>query len=333
VSEPLLELRDVHVEFPQRRGWFAKAAPRCVRSRVFRSRSNAAPHSAWSANRAAARARSLASQSDCRRRAPAPCALGRELVSIPRLERRAQIVFQDPYGSLDPRRTVGESLVEPLEIRGALRPRERKLRALAALDACGLDALAFHRLSARALRRPAPARRDRARARSEPQLLVCDEPTSALDVSVRAQIVNLLVRAARALRARAARDLARPRRRPQRVRARGRDVPRPRGRVRAGAKSCSQPRATPTRRLSSPRFRRRSARGRSTRRTAGRAALARTAALRLRLSTRAAPSESASAASAARANGPTWRASASRRSPATSIPPAITCRPISRPSV
>ena len=106
--------------------------------------------------------------------------------------RHVQMVFQDPYSSLDPRRTTAEIVAEPLAIHGLLKPRERRLRALAALDACGLEAGFFrcypHQMSGGQRQRVAIARA----LVVEPELVVCDEPTSALDVSVRAQIVNLL---------------------------------------------------------------------------------------------------------------------------------------------
>lgn len=108
------------------------------------------------------------------------------------VRRHVQMVFQDPYASLDPRRPIGWTVEELLAVHGLLKPRQRRLRVLAALDACGLEALYVHRypheLSGGQRQRVAIARA----LVAEPELLVCDEPTSALDVSVRAQIVNLL---------------------------------------------------------------------------------------------------------------------------------------------
>jgi len=103
-----------------------------------------------------------------------------------------QIVFQDPYASLDPRHTVMSILAEPLAIDGRLPVRERKLRMLGLLEAVGLDSRFLprfpHELSGGQRQRVAIARA----LMLEPDLLVCDEPTSALDVSVRAQVINLL---------------------------------------------------------------------------------------------------------------------------------------------
>jgi oligopeptide/dipeptide ABC transporter ATP-binding protein len=107
--------------------------------------------------------------------------------------RRVQMVFQDAAGSLDPRRSVAWSVEEPSAAHGLDTRRGRRARALAALDACGLDpALSLrypHELSGGQRQRVAIARA----LVSQPDLLVLDEPTSALDVSVRAQVVNLLV--------------------------------------------------------------------------------------------------------------------------------------------
>ncbi len=109
------------------------------------------------------------------------------------LRRRMQMVFQDPYASLNPRWRVGDIVAEPLLEHGLILRDEAPQRVAALLASVGLEGLDVrkfpHQFSGGQRQRVSIARA----IATGPEFLVCDEPTSSLDVSVQAQVLNLLV--------------------------------------------------------------------------------------------------------------------------------------------
>ena len=123
---------------------------------------------------------------------------GVDLLSLPHAEmrkmrREMQVIFQDPYGSLNPRMKVGSIVGEPLAIHRIAKGSEREDRVVDLLRRVGLDPSAMkrypHEFSGGQRQRIGIARA----LALKPKLVICDEPVSALDVSIQAQVVNLLM--------------------------------------------------------------------------------------------------------------------------------------------
>ncbi|MCC6534541.1 MAG: dipeptide ABC transporter ATP-binding protein [Burkholderiales bacterium] len=197
-AETLLEVRDLVMHFKVSRGPFGRSGlVRAVDGVSFSLRRG--------------ETLGLVGESGCGKTTTGRCVLqletptsgavsfeGRNLVGmvpaeLRKVRNRIQVIFQDPYSSLNPRMTVGQIIAEPIAVHGLERdPRARHERVRDLLVRVGLSpqhALRYpHELSGGQRQRVGVARA----LAMQPSLIICDEPVSALDVSIQAQIINLL---------------------------------------------------------------------------------------------------------------------------------------------
>jgi oligopeptide/dipeptide ABC transporter ATP-binding protein len=198
VPEPLLKVVDLVKSFPVRRGFFGQHVYRLVA--VDRANLALAPRETFG----------LVGESGCGKTTLGLTIMqlyeptagkvffeGRDLTALRGAElkqarRQMQMIFQDPYASVDPRMTVEEIVCEPLDVQNVGKPSDRTGMAAELLEKCGVAA-AFMSRFPNEFSGGQQQRIGIARALTlRPKLLICDEPVSSLDVSVQAQILNLL---------------------------------------------------------------------------------------------------------------------------------------------
>ncbi len=200
VGEPLLEVRDLKVHFPFSRGWLFNRTHGVIR---------AVDGVSFTVHEG--ETLGLVGESGCGKSTTARAIL--QLIrptsgevhwrgsridtfnerAMRPYRRQMQMIFQDPFASLNPRMTVGEIVAEPMRIFSLHEPNRRKLEVLRLLDLVGLNPRFLNRYP----HEFSGGQRQRigiARALAvNPRIILCDEPVSALDVSIQAQVINLLM--------------------------------------------------------------------------------------------------------------------------------------------
>jgi oligopeptide/dipeptide ABC transporter ATP-binding protein len=200
MTEPLLEVRGLSVHFARTRGWFdRRAAPLKAVDEVSFS---VAPREIVGLVGESGSGKSTLARAILRLTEPTAGSvrlggteiLGLKAAALRRIRKRMQVIFQDPYASLNPRMTAGENIAEGLRLLGVHQSRAARAAAVAELlRQVGLPAEAAgrypHEFSGGQRQRIGIARA----LAVQPALIVADEPVSALDVSIQAQILNLLL--------------------------------------------------------------------------------------------------------------------------------------------
>ena len=197
-AKPLLQVQDLRVHFPVRRGLFQRVVDHVhavdgITFDVYQGQTlglvGESGCGKTTTGRAILRLAPITSGHVMFEGRDVAHAHGDDLIQ---LRRRMQIIFQDPYGSLNPRMTIESSLVEPMKLHGIGSASDRRDRAAALLHEVGLHSQHLrrypHEFSGGQRQRICIARA----LTVEPDFVVCDESVSALDVSVQAQVLNLL---------------------------------------------------------------------------------------------------------------------------------------------
>jgi peptide/nickel transport system ATP-binding protein len=200
-TKPLLAVEDLQVHFPIRRGVFSRVSGHVravdgISFRVYRGQTLGLVGESGCGKTTAGRAILRLVEPTAGRVSLGGVDLaGLSGGELRRMRRRMQIIFQDPYGSLNPRMTIETAITEPMIIQGlGKNRRERRDRAAALLEEVGMLPVHLrrypHEFSGGQRQRICIARA----IAVEPEFLICDESVSALDVSVQAQVLNLLKR-------------------------------------------------------------------------------------------------------------------------------------------